>query len=48
MRNKFPEVISFLENRRSASAGFLTLPAPSKSELENILKMGLRSPDHGR
>ncbi len=48
MRTMYPEVISFLENRRSASSGFLTLPAPSKSELKNILKMGLRSPDHGR
>ena len=42
------EVIKFLESRRSASAGFLTSPAPGKSELKNILKMGLRSPDHGR
>ena len=42
------EVIKFLERRRSASAGFLTSPAPGKIELKNILKMGLRSPDHGR
>tara|TARA_B100001996_G_scaffold205790_1_gene157685 strand:+ start:11855 stop:12418 length:564 start_codon:yes stop_codon:yes gene_type:complete len=42
------EVIKFLESRRSASASFLTSPAPTKSELKTILKMGLRSPDHGR
>ena len=42
------DVIKFLESRRSASASFLTSPAPTKSELKNILKMGLRSPDHGR
>ncbi len=48
MAEKKTDIISFLENRRSASAGFLTYPVPDKKELMDILKIGLRCPDHGR
>ena len=48
MAEKQENIISFLENRRSASAGFLTKPIPNKEELIDILKIGLRCPDHGR
>ncbi len=47
-KEKSKEVLNFLENRRSASASFLRRPAPNRKQLENILKIGLRCPDHGR
>lgn len=40
------DVLSALEARRSAKK--LTAPAPSRAELEQILRAGGNAPDHGR
>lgn len=40
--------IAFLESRRSASPKCLGLPVPSGAELERILTIASRTPDHGR
>lgn len=37
-----------LATRRSAPAQSLTEPGPSETELEQILNLGARSPDHGK
>lgn len=37
-----------LARRRSAPAQSLTTPGPSRSEIERILSLGARSPDHGK
>jgi nitroreductase len=37
-----------LAQRRSASAQNLTAPGPDETELEEILRLGARSPDHGK
>lgn len=37
-----------LATRRSAPAQALTAPGPSAEELEDILTLGVRSPDHGK
>lgn len=37
-----------LARRRSAPAQSLTAPGPSRSEIERILTLGARSPDHGK
>ncbi|WP_332660717.1 nitroreductase family protein [Brevundimonas sp.] len=37
-----------LATRRSASAQVLAAPGPSPEEIEDILTLGLRSPDHGK
>lgn len=39
------DALELLVNRRSASR--LTEPAPAGEQLENILRAGLRAPDHG-
>ncbi|VFS83292.1 Putative NAD(P)H nitroreductase ydjA [Raoultella planticola] len=39
------DALELLINRRSASR--LAEPAPSGEQLENILRAGLRAPDHG-
>lgn len=39
------DALELLVNRRSASR--LTDPAPAGEQLENILRAGLRAPDHG-
>lgn len=41
-------LIARLRARRSAPAQGLSAPGPSASELETILEIGLRSPDHGK
>ncbi len=43
-----PETLRFLARRRSASALGLTAPAPSGSELETLLRIAARAPDHGK
>lgn len=43
-----PEVLEFLWNRRSASAPQLGLPAPSPEEMDLLIKIGFRVPDHGK
>jgi nitroreductase len=41
-------LIERLRDRRSAPAQGLAGPGPSATELETILEIGLRSPDHGK
>jgi nitroreductase len=38
----------YLKTRRSVGIGFLKDPGPSPAELEEILTMGTRVPDHGK
>ncbi len=40
-------VLEFLQNRASMPARLLSEPAPTKYELENIIKAALAAPDHG-
>src|SRR5690606_42115148 len=42
------ELLSRLAVRRSASAQLLALPGPSDAEVEQILLLGARTPDHGK
>jgi nitroreductase len=41
-------VLDFLALRRSASAGTLAAPAPSRDELRDLLRLAARVPDHGK
>ncbi len=43
-----PEVLEYLQRRRSAKAGDLAGPGPSPEELEVILRCAARTPDHGK
>lgn len=43
-----PEVLRFLARRRSASAVTLAEPAPTPAELEALLNLAARVPDHGK
>jgi len=43
-----PEVLRFLSTRRSASALTLAEPAPSPAELDQLLRLATRVPDHGK
>ncbi len=43
-----PEVLRFLAVRRSTSAVTLTEPAPSESQLADLLRLAARAPDHGK
>jgi nitroreductase len=43
-----PQVLSFLARRRSASALTLGAPAPSAGELDTLLRLATRVPDHGK
>ena len=43
-----PDVLAFLARRRSASALALRAPAPSDGELNDILTLAARVPDHGK
>lgn len=43
-----PEVLRFLARRRSASALTLAEPAPSEAELDQLLRLATRAPDHGK
>ena len=42
------EVLEALFNRRSASAPTLGLPGPSPEEMDLLIRIGLRVPDHGK
>jgi nitroreductase len=41
-------LLDYLKTRRSVGIGFLKEPGPSASELEQILSIGTRVPDHGK
>lgn len=43
-----PEVLNFLATRRSASAVTLAEPAPSPEDLDKLLRLAMRAPDHGK
>ena len=43
-----PEVLTFLATRRSTSAVTLAAPGPSPAELETLLRLATRVPDHGK
>jgi nitroreductase len=43
-----PEVLAFLSQRRSTSAVTLTEPAPDAGELDILLRLATRVPDHGK
>ncbi|MGZ5966008.1 MAG: nitroreductase family protein [Caulobacteraceae bacterium] len=43
-----PEVLRFLARRRSTSAVTLTEPAPSDADLDVLLRLATRVPDHGK
>jgi nitroreductase len=43
-----PAVLRFLARRRSPSAVTLTEPAPSAAELDQLLRLAARAPDHGK
>jgi nitroreductase len=42
------QIIEFLRNRRSVVAANLTEPGPNEDELNTIIEIGLRVPDHSR
>jgi nitroreductase len=41
-------LLDYLKTRRSVGIGFLTEPGPSPAELEELLTIGTRVPDHGK
>lgn len=43
-----PETLQFLLKRRSAPAPTLGLPGPSEAEIDLLIRIGLRVPDHGK
>ena len=42
------EVLAFLARRRSGSALTLQEPGPTRGELEDLLRLAARAPDHGK
>lgn len=43
-----PEVLAFLATRRSASAQTLAAPGPSPDEMDQLIRLATRVPDHGK
>jgi len=43
-----PDTLDLLARRRSAKPFFLAAPAPSAAQLEAILRLASRTPDHGK
>src|SRR5579875_3742166 len=43
-----PEVLATMATRRSASAQTLAAPGPSPAELDDLLRLAARVPDHGK
>lgn len=43
-----PALRDYLKTRRSVGIGFLKDPGPTSAELEDILEIGTRVPDHGK
>ncbi len=41
-------LLSYLKTRRSVGIGFLKDPGPSPAEIEEIIRIGTRVPDHGK
>lgn len=42
------DALNLLKTRKSISASFLSAPAPSEEELNQILSVAVRVPDHGK
>lgn len=42
------ELLRYLKTRRSVGIGFLSEPGPGPAELDEILTIGTRVPDHGK
>lgn len=42
------DILTHLQKRRSVSVKHLVEPAPSKEQLDEILRLGARTPDHGK
>jgi nitroreductase len=47
-RNQVPDTIEFLKTRRSVKPREMRGPGPSAAQLETILTVGARVPDHGK
>lgn len=43
-----PQTLDFLSRRRSASAMALVAPGPTRAELNELLRLAARVPDHGK
>ena len=43
-----PALLDYFKTRRSVGIGFLDAPGPDAAELEQILTIGTRVPDHGK
>lgn len=43
-----PEVLAFLARRKSAAALTLRTPGPSEDEIQTLLRLATRVPDHGK
>jgi nitroreductase len=43
-----PQVLQFLARRRSTSAMSLAAPGPAPAELDQLLRIAARTPDHGK
>lgn len=48
MREHHPEVIEFMKNRRSVPAKAMSGPGPSNSQIEAMIAIASRVPDHGK
>ena len=46
--NDTASVLAFLKSRKSASAKAMTGPGPSKAQMDEILEIAVRVPDHGK
>ncbi len=46
--NDTSSVLAFLKSRKSASAKAMTGPGPSKAQMDEILEIAVRVPDHGK
>ncbi len=45
---KNPALVEYLSTRRSVPIAFLQEPGPTKDQLDQILSIGMRVPDHGK
>jgi nitroreductase len=46
--NDSSSVLAFLKSRKSASAKAMTGPGPSKAQIDEMLEIAVRVPDHGK
>ena len=46
--NDTSSVLVFLKSRKSASAKAMAAPGPSKSQIDDIIEIAVRVPDHGK